>query len=141
LGMQSHDVVKGWMSRASMLVAPSVTAASGDSEGLPTVIVEAQAMGLPVIATDHAGNTEAITDGQTGLIAAERDVEALAKHIARLAGDKELWARLSDNARRQTERHFDIRKQTRILEGLYEDVLARSAAAAPAPRVPSEMVA
>src|SRR5262245_12922607 len=141
LGMQSHEVVKGWMNRASMLVAPSVTAASGDSEGLPTVIVEAQAMGLPVIATDHAGNTEAITDGQTGLIAAERDSDTLARHITRLADNQELWARLSDNARRQAERQFDLRKQTRILEGLYDDVLARSAAAAAAPLVPSEMVA
>src|SRR5207342_2429893 len=97
--------------RASMFAAPSVTAASGETEGLPTVIVEAQAMGLPVIATDHAGNTEAITDGQTGLIVEERDVDALAKHIARLAGDMELRARLSANARRQTELRFDIRKQ------------------------------
>jgi glycosyltransferase involved in cell wall biosynthesis len=128
LGMQSHDVVKGWMNRASMLVAPSVTAASGDSEGLPTVIVEAQAMGLPVVATDHAGNTEAVTDGRTGLIAAERDVETLAKHIVRLSTDTVLWARLSHDARLQTEREFDIRRQTRVLEGLYEEALARSAA-------------
>lgn len=138
LGMQSHDVVKSWMNRASMLVAPSVTAASGDSEGLPTVIVEAQAMGLPVIATDHAGNTEAVTDGQTGLITEERNVDSLAKHMVRLSTDQELWARLSHNARRQTERQFDIRKQTRILEDRYEDVLAQSAAA-PAPLVPCEM--
>jgi colanic acid/amylovoran biosynthesis glycosyltransferase len=139
LGMQSHDVVKGWMNRASMLVAPSVTAASGDSEGLPTVIVEAQAMGLPVIATDHAGNTEAIADGRTGLIAAERDVDTLARHIVRLSSDQELWARLSHNARRQTEQQFDLRRQTRLLEDLYEDVLARPAAAAPAPLLPSEI--
>jgi colanic acid/amylovoran biosynthesis glycosyltransferase len=128
LGMQSHDVVKGWMNRASMLVAPSVTAASGDSEGLPTVIVEAQAMGLPVIATDHAGNAEAVTNGETGLIAVERDVETLAKHMVRLSTDKDLWARLSHNARSQTAREFDIRRQTRILEGLYDEVLARSTA-------------
>jgi len=136
LGMQSHDVVKSWMNRASMLVAPSVTAASGDSEGLPTVIVEAQAMGLPVIATDHAGNTEAVTDGLSGLIAEERDVDTLAKHMVRLSSDQDLWARLSQNARRQTEQQFDIRKQTRILEDLYEDVLTH-AAAAPAPLLPS----
>jgi len=128
LGMQSHDVVKGWMNRASMLVAPSVTAASGDSEGLPTVIVEAQAMGLPVIATDHAGNTEAVADGRTGLIAEERDVQTLANHMVRLSSDRALWARLSHNARRQAEEQFDIREQTGILEDLYEDVLARSAA-------------
>jgi glycosyltransferase involved in cell wall biosynthesis len=140
LGMQSHEVVKGWMNRASMLVAPSVTAASGDSEGLPTVIVEAQAMGLPVIATAHAGNTEAITDGQTGLIAQERDVETLAEHITRLASDKDLWVRLSHNARRQVERQFDLRQQTRVLEGLYDDVLARSAIGGPAERLPSVAV-
>jgi glycosyltransferase involved in cell wall biosynthesis len=141
LGMQSHTVVKNWMNRASVLVAPSVTAASGDSEGLPTVIVEAQAMGLPVIATDHAGNTEAITDGQTGLIAAERDVDTLAKHIQLLSSNNELWARLSENARRQTERIFDLCKQTRILESLYDDVLARATVAEPAPLIPSKVVA
>jgi glycosyltransferase involved in cell wall biosynthesis len=141
LGMQSHEVVKGWMNRASMLVAPSVTAASGDSEGLPTVIVEAQAMGLPVIATDHAGNTEAVSDGQTGLIAQERDVDTLARHITRLAGDTDLWARLSHTARRQAERQFDLRQQTRVLEDLYDDVLARSAEAGPVERLPSQAVA
>ena len=131
LGLQSSDQVKAWMNRATVFAAPSVTAANGDSEGLPTVIVEAMAMGLPVVATDHAGNTEAITHGQTGLISQERDWEALAGQITQICSDRDLWQRLSGNARAQVERSFDINSQTRILEGRYQEILDRTAAGEP----------
>ena len=124
LGLQSHEQVRQWMKRASILAAPSVTAASGDSEGLPTVIIEAQAMGLPVVASDHAGIGEAIIQGETGLMAPERDVATFAGHITRLSRDPSLRSTLAVNARRQVERKFDIRSQTAALEDIYEDVLA-----------------
>lgn len=126
LGLQSHDQVRDWMKRASILVAPSVTASNGDSEGLPMVIVEAQAMGLPVVASDHAGIGEAIADGETGLMAAERDVETLARHIVRLSSDESLRLAICANARRQAETSFDLNRQTGVLEGLYDRVLEQS---------------
>lgn len=126
LGLQSSDVVRQWMNRATVLAVPSVTASNGDCEGLPTVIQEGMAMGIPVVATRHAGNCEAITQGVTGLTTAERDVDLLASHIARLSSDENLWARISANARRAVELNLDIRKQTARLEELYERLVSHA---------------
>lgn len=125
LGLQSSDVVRQWMNRATALAVPSVTASNGDCEGLPTVIQEGMAMGVPVVATRHAGNCEAITEGETGLTTAERDVDLLASHIARLCSDQNLRAKISANARRAVQANLDIRKQTAKLEDLYDRLLSR----------------
>jgi glycosyltransferase involved in cell wall biosynthesis len=125
LGLQPSSAVRRWMNRATALAVPSVTASNGDCEGLPTVIQEGMAMGVPVVATRHAGNCEAITDGESGLTTAERDFELLAGHISRLCTNRELWSRISANARRVVEAKLDIRKQTSKLEALYERTLAR----------------
>ncbi len=59
--------VRDWLGRAQSSAVPSVTAANGNSEGLPTVILEAQAMGTPVVATRHAGNAEGVVEGRSAL--------------------------------------------------------------------------
>lgn len=123
LGFQPQSVVKNWMDRSMLLVVPSVTAANGDSEGLPTVVVEAQAMGLPVVASNHAGIPQAVIHGETGFLTAERDIAGLAESILRLLGDPELWQRFSLNGREHIEKNFNLDKQTKILESLYESVL------------------
>jgi colanic acid/amylovoran biosynthesis glycosyltransferase len=123
LGVQPPDTVKSWMNRASLLAAPSVTASGGDSEGLPNVVLEAQAMGLPVVSTTHAGIPEGVIDGQTGFLTAERDVEGLAESSLRLLKNADLWQSFSVNGRTHVETHFDRAKQTRVLEGIYESVL------------------
>jgi colanic acid/amylovoran biosynthesis glycosyltransferase len=128
VGWQSSEQVRQWLNRASVFAAPSVTAASGDSEGLPTVILEAQAMGVPVVATEHAGAVEAIVHEETGMLGAERDVCKLTENITRVCSDDRLWSTLSGNARRQVETSFDIRGRTRILEDHYEELPARSPA-------------
>ena len=64
-GLLTLAQVRERMGQASVVVVPSVTAADGDSEGLPTVILEAQAMGTPVGATRHAGNAEGVQEGRS----------------------------------------------------------------------------
>ena len=64
------------MRRASVLAVPSMTAADGDSEGLPNVVVEAAASGLPVVGTRHSGIPEALDDGATGFLVPEGDAGA-----------------------------------------------------------------
>jgi colanic acid/amylovoran biosynthesis glycosyltransferase len=123
LGAQPHAVVKDWMNRATVLAVPSVTATNGDSEGLPTVIPEAMAMQLPVVATRHAGIPEAIIHGETGLLCAERDVETLAQHLAELLQTAELRQRLAIAARCRAARYFDLSTNTAKLETLYETLL------------------
>lgn len=123
LGTQPPDVVKNWMNRAQLLAAPSITASQGDSEGLPNVVLEAQAMALPVVSTTHAGIPEAVIHGETGFLTAERDVEGLADYSLRLLKDSDLWQHFSAKGREQVEANFDRAKQTRVLEGIYEAVL------------------
>jgi len=123
LGLQPADIVKDWMNCASILAAPSVTAPGGDSEGLPNVVLEAQAMGLPVVSTYHAGISEAVRHGKTGFLTAERDEEALAQYCLELLKNSELWQKFSYAGRENVTAHFDRVKQTQILEKLYQDIL------------------
>ncbi|MGG6293733.1 glycosyltransferase [Leptolyngbya sp. AN02str] len=124
LGLQPPEIVKEWMNRACLFAAPSITASNGDTEGLPTVIVEAQSMGLPVIATLHAGIPEAVIHGETGFLAAERDWQNLATYILHILENEDLWQRFSQNGQERMRTHFDLFRQTRILEGLYQSVLS-----------------
>lgn len=123
LGMQPPQIVRNWMNRSLLLAAPSVTAATGDSEGLPTVVVEAQAMGLPVVGSIHAGIPQAVIHGQTGFLVPERDWNGLAEYILRLLQDPILWQHFSLNGQERMQTSFDLHKQTRALENIYEAVL------------------
>jgi glycosyltransferase involved in cell wall biosynthesis len=123
LGVQPPSVVRSWMNRALLLGAPSVTASTGDSEGMPTVVLEAQAMGLPVVGTAHSGISEAVCHGKTGFLVAERDWEALAERIARLLRDETLWQEFSRRGRERMRTTFSVEKQVRELENIYDRVM------------------
>lgn len=112
--------VRDWLARASVVAVPSVTAANGDSEGLPTVILEAQAMGTPVVATRHAGNAEGVAEGRTALVVAERDVDALAASLKFFLDDPEAVRSFGAAGREFVERNFDIVEQARGLERIYD---------------------
>lgn len=124
LGGQPQTVVQQWLNRASALAAPSVTTPAGDSEGLPNVVLEAQAMGLPVVSTYHAGIPEAVLPGETGFLVKEHDAAGLAAYLLKLLQDEVLWRYLSQQGRSRMENHFNRHRQTRVLEAIYEAVLA-----------------
>lgn len=121
-GFQSPAVVRNTLQRTRLVCVPSVTAANGDSEGLPTVIAEAQAMGIPVVASIHAGIPEILSDGKTGVLAPERDCERLAAGMSLLLGDEAMWQRFHLAALARIAEHFDLRKQTAVLEEIYTRV-------------------
>lgn len=123
LGLQPSDVVKSWMNRSLLLAVPSVTASTGDSEGLPTVVVEAQSMGLPVVGSIHAGIPQAVAHGETGFLAPERDWKTLAEYILLFLNDRTLWQSCSVNGQQRVRDHFNLSKQTRILEDIYRSFL------------------
>ena len=74
--------MRDWIARASVVAVPSVVAADGDSEGLPTILLEAQAMATPVVGTYHSGIPEGVQAGVTAELVPERDVDALADALA-----------------------------------------------------------
>ncbi len=123
LGEQPRGEVRRWMRRAWRLAAPSLTARDGDSEGLPTVVCEAAATRLPVVASTHSGLSEAVADGESGLLVPEGDAPALASAIAGLLGDPVLRERLASGARRLAEQRFSRSRQIARLETHYDALL------------------
>lgn len=123
LGSQSPDVVKNWMNRAQLLATPSVTSVKKDSEGLPICILEAQAMGLPVVASHHAGIPEAVIHGENGFLAAEKDSVALAEYILTLARNPELRQSFAIAGRKRVEQEFNLKLNTAKLEAVYDKIL------------------
>jgi glycosyltransferase involved in cell wall biosynthesis len=119
-GFQPLTEVKGWLGRASVVVVPSVTAANGDSEGLPTVILEAQAMGTPVVATRHAGNAEGVLEGRTALLVDERDVAGLAEALRSFLGDPGAVEAFGSAGSAFVRSNFSIAAQVAGLETLYD---------------------
>ena len=109
---------------AAVLCLPSVTAGTGDQEGLGQVLLEAGALGRPVVATDHGGIPDAVVDGTTGTLVGEGDVAALAGALARYLLDPSLAARTGSAARRHVREHFDGVRQTRALEDRLDALLA-----------------
>jgi glycosyltransferase involved in cell wall biosynthesis len=128
-GLQPPTEVQSAMAGARVLCNPSVTAASGDKEGFGMVFAEAQAVGTPVVSFAHAAIPEAVIHGCTGLLCKERSVEELADSILTLLGDEDAWATMSRNAVLWVRRHFDIRKQNRVLEAIYDRCIGESLSA------------
>jgi colanic acid/amylovoran biosynthesis glycosyltransferase len=123
LGYQPHQCFLEELDRAHLFLAPSVTAGDGDTEGgAPTVLLEAQAAGLPVLATWHADIPEVVRDGETGFLVPERDSAALAEKLIYLAEHPELWPVLGAAGRRHMETNYNIRCETHKLENVYEEL-------------------
>jgi glycosyltransferase involved in cell wall biosynthesis len=105
------------MAEADLLVLPSVIARDGQMEGLPLVLVEALASGLPVVATDLSGVPELIDDGATGLLARPGDPAALRAALERLLSGG--FAPDQDRGRELVERDFDVRRSAERLLSLF----------------------
>jgi glycosyltransferase involved in cell wall biosynthesis len=123
-GWLPEKKVQSAMRRALLLAVPSRTAGTGDSEGLPTVIMEAMALGVPVIATRHAGIPEVLSDGATALLVPEADPAALALAILHLKADPELAGRLRGEAYADVRARFDAARQSALLERMLMEIMA-----------------
>lgn len=123
LGVQPPAVVREWMNRSKVFCVPSITASSGDAEGFGMVFAEAQAMGLPVVSYASGGIPEAVGHGESGLLAPEGDEQMLAAYLAELLRNEETWGAFSSRGRHRVERCFDLKRQTYILEQIYQDVI------------------
>lgn len=103
------------LGRAHVLLAPSVTAKNGDMEGIPVVLMEAMAQGLPVLSTRHSGIPELVEDGTSGVLVREGDADALGAALADLLAHPERWGDLTRAARLRVEAEFDNRVLARRL--------------------------
>jgi len=101
------------LSRATVFVLATVPAANGKREGIPNVLKEAMACGLPVVASEISGIPELVEHGRSGLLVPPNDIEALADALERLKGDPVLRAQLGQAARAKIMKEFDVRLSTR----------------------------
>ncbi|MDG0792843.1 glycosyltransferase [Cohnella ginsengisoli] len=124
LGTQPPDVVKHWMSRAKVFSVPSVPTPTGAEEAFGISFIEAASMRLPVASFRTGGISEAVSHGETGLLAAPHDWLDLAAGISRLLSDEALWRRMSARSRERACESFDLKEQNQKLERIYHSVLA-----------------
>ncbi len=122
LGVQSGEQVRRWMAASRVLAVPSITARDGDAEGLPTVLFEALAMGLPVACFRSAGIPELVRHEVEGLLAEEKDEAGLACNLLRLCQEEGLAARLGAAGRRRVEESFGLAMHTEQLEAIYAEL-------------------
>jgi glycosyltransferase involved in cell wall biosynthesis len=100
---------------ADVLLHTGVVAPSGDRDGLPNVIAEAMAAGVPVVTSPTAGTTEAVSDGVTGIVLPVDRPEAWVAALRRLSHDDHLCESLRRPARKWIEENFDVRSNTERL--------------------------
>lgn len=116
-GALPHESVIGELKSSTMFVLPCVTGSDGDRDGIPNVILEAMAMQLPVVSTQHSGIPEVVQDSHNGLLVPPADAPALADAIARLLNDSSLCSVLGLRGRQTVAEQFDARRNAkRLLE-------------------------
>lgn len=126
LGYQPHQVLFDEAYQHHVLLAPSVTAADGDTEGgAPVTLTDLSATGMPIVSTTHCDIPEVVLHGRTGLLAPERDVDGLVAHLRHLARHPEQWAAMGQAGRAHIEREYNVRVQGERLAALYYEVATR----------------
>ena len=122
LGWKTQEEVRQLLSKSHIFVLASVVSSDGDFEGQGMVLQEAQAMGLPVVCTNHNGFSESILDGQSGFLVPERDSDALSAKLAELIGRPDLWLEIGKKGRAFVEAEFDLSKRDDALVEIYRSV-------------------
>jgi colanic acid/amylovoran biosynthesis glycosyltransferase len=136
-GSRSQEELLDHYRRAELVVMPAVVGSDGNRDALPTVLLEALACGVPVIASRLTGIPEIVDDGENGYLVEPGDAPALSAAMERLLEDPSLRARFGAAARAKAERCFDLRRNAAVLRGLFaESVGLRATRDEDAARVP-----
>ena len=126
VGTENARQIRDRLATSWLFVAPSITAQNGDAEGLGMVFLEAQALQTPVVSFRSGGVVEAVEDGETGLLCEEKDVATLADNIDSLLSDSTKRQAMGKQGRKRVENLFDVRKQCKLLELIYDEVSNRA---------------
>ena len=131
---QAQDFIKihGWVDSNSLMslyesshifLHPSVQAEDGNMEGQGVVLVEAQAHGLPIIATQHNAFPETVLDGISAYLVPEKDVDALVDKLVYLIENPQVWPEMGRCGREYVESKFDCKILNQRLVEIYESLL------------------
>jgi colanic acid/amylovoran biosynthesis glycosyltransferase len=134
LGFLQHQEYLGEMQRGDIFLHPSIRTDDGDSEGgAPTTILEAQALGMPVVSTVHADIPNVTVPGGSAILVPERDSDSLAQALQGLLRRPEQWREMGRVGRAFMERNHDIAAEARLLEQKYQCVASTPGAFAGRP--------
>ena len=127
VGSKSQNEVIEILEKSHILVAPSVTSKNGDQEGIPVGLMEAMAMGLPIVSTLHSGIPELIENGVSGFLVPGRNIDRLFAKLKYLVEHPEIWPDMGRHGRKHVEEHYDINKLNDRLVQIYRRSLKRPA--------------
>jgi glycosyltransferase involved in cell wall biosynthesis len=113
---ERHDV-PALLAQADFFVSSSRT------EGISLTLLEAAAVGLPIVATRVGGNPEIVAEGRSGILAPAEESRALAAAIVAMCEARERWGEMGAAGREHVERHFEVRRMVDEYESLYESLL------------------
>ena len=116
-----QEQLRALYARATVFALPSIVLDDGDRDGIPNVLAEAMAMGIPVVSTPISGIPELIRSGENGLLVPERDATALADAVARLLADGDLRTRLAVQGRSRVLGDFDAAHTHATLHQLFAE--------------------
>ncbi len=119
-GRLPQQEVAAHLQSADVLVAPSVPTKCGRREGIPVVLMEAMASGVPVIASDLSGIPELVDHGRSGLLTPPRDAEKLSEALLQLYHDSVLRKKLASCGRLKVEQDFDLHKNAQDLATCFQ---------------------
>jgi colanic acid/amylovoran biosynthesis glycosyltransferase len=126
LGNLPEDRVAAELEHSDLFVSPSLIGPTGRMEGVPVVLMEALAAGVPAIATRLSGVPELIRDGETGLLSEQGDVESLRAMLRLFLADRQAAASRARAGRQLVEQEFDVAQSGRSLVGLFLAERART---------------
>jgi glycosyltransferase involved in cell wall biosynthesis len=122
-GWQNPKQIKQLFALSDIFVLPSLIASDGDRDGIPNVILEAMASGVPVISTSISGITEIIQHQITGLLVSEKDSNQLIDAIFTLINNNNLRISLIKNAYELVTKKFNFEGNNELLVSLFENVI------------------
>lgn len=125
LGAMSQEELFDYYRRADIFALACEVQSDGDRDGIPNVIVEAMALGIPVVSTNISGIPECVDDGVSGVLVAEKDPAACANGIAKLL-DRPEWARqLGQAGRKRVEQDFDSLRNVKKIGAALREAMGR----------------
>ena len=132
LGLHDRVTFWGWLSHADLLtrmaqahmfvLASRADPQTGETEGTPTVLLEAQALGLPVVSTRHADIPYIVQHGVSGILVPAGDAASLAEALDTLLRRPDRWPTMGAAGRAYVAAHHDVRHVAARLETIYDEV-------------------
>lgn len=123
LGARNKAQILEYLHHSNIFLLPSVTTIDGEKEGTPTVLMEAQAMKIPVVSTWHAGIPEVVEDGISGFLIKERDIQGIVLALKKLIANPDLRMKMGEAGRKIVSQNFNNEILVTRLISLYSKLL------------------